>query len=255
MVQWYQMKPVIGITCGEVVNLKEDWAPVVYGQRHTYVDAVVRAGGVPVILPLIADEKGLRELYDICDGLLFAGGNDIGPEGYGEKALPETVDVSPKRDTQEMRLLQWAFADEKPVLGICRGMQALNVARGGSLYQDILTQVKGASNHRESYDKRDFAYVAHVVRLQPDSFLATCMQAENLETNTLHHQAVKDCGEGVVPVAWTEDDVIEAIEVPELPFAVGVQAHPEALEATQPEWRKLFKAFVAASAGVGEAVS
>ena len=242
-------KPLIGVTAGEIYNHAHPWAPLLYGQSHTYTDAALHAGGVPMILPITHDEEALHTLYEQCDGLLLSGGNDVDPARYGEEQKAYTVDVSSSRDEQELQLLRWALKDDKPILAICRGAQLLNVALGGTLYQDIAAEITGAHDHRASIDKKDFAFIAHEkLFLKPGSKLAGILGVETVRTNALHHQSIKSLGEGLKLAAWTEDDVIEAIELPEANFVIGVQSHPEALEASvEPVWRKLFEAFVAAA--------
>jgi putative glutamine amidotransferase len=239
------MIPVIGLTVGEITSEEHPWAPKVYGQSHTYVDAVVRAGGAPFLMPLTHDEQILRALYERCDGLLLAGGNDIDPQLYGAQPSPLTVKVSTRRDSQELKLIEWAFADKKPVLGICRGMQLLNVARGGDLYQDVETEVPGAQNHHISTDRKNFADTAHRLAIEPDSKLAHILQTKTIGTNAHHHQSVRQLGKGLRTTAQTSDGIIEAIELEGDHFVVAVQSHPESLEAeTELRWQKLFTAFV-----------
>ncbi len=239
------MQPLIGVTAGEILNKGEAWAPHVYGQAHTYTDAVAHAGGAPFILPLVEEPAVLRKLYDQCDGIVLSGGNDVDPALYHTTPSPLTKDISRRRDEQEIQLLRWALADNKPVLGICRGMQLLNVALGGSLYQDVATELPDAANHCMSEDHKDFRHIAHSLRIRPDSQLAAILQREQIGTNALHHQAVKQIGDGLVATAWSDDEVIEALELPGKRFVVAVQSHPEALEAqAEPLWRGLFAVFV-----------
>ena len=239
------MQPLIAITAGEVINKGYAWTPVVYGQFHTYTDAVVRAGGIPVIVPIIDDEAMLRRLYDQCHGLLLAGGNDLDPVVYRADKSSLTRSLSPRRDKQEAQLFKWALADDKPIFGICRGMQVMNVALGGSLHQDLATNLPNAHNHEASADHKKFHHLAHQLQLKPGSRLAQVLGSTTIPTNSLHHQAIDRLGDGLVAVGWAEDDVIEAVELPGKRFVVGVQSHPEALEAkTEQLWRKLFVEFV-----------
>lgn len=240
------MQPVIGVTSGEVLNNNEAWAPSVYGQAHTYTNAIARAGGAPIILPIVQDETTLRRLYELCAAILFSGGNDIDPLLYGARPLPLTQNISRRRDSQELQLLKWALAEEKPVLAICRGMQLLNVAHGGSLYQDIATEVPAAKDHKKSEHAQSFDHIAHILTISPTSRLAKILETLQIPANALHHQAVRQLGSGLVATAWSEDDIVEAIELPtKQQFVVGVQSHPEALEArVEPRWQKLFQAFV-----------
>jgi putative glutamine amidotransferase len=239
------MQPLIAITAGEVINKGYAWTPVVYGQFHTYTDAVVRAGGIPIIVPIIDNELMLRKLYDQCDGLLMAGGNDLDPVVYRADKSSLTRSLSPRRDKQETQLFKWAVADDKPVLGICRGLQVMNVALGGSLHQDIKANVQNSHNHEASADHKNFHHIAHKLKLQPGSRLARILGTTTIPANTLHHQAIDRLGKDLVVAARAEDDIIEAIELPAKRFVIGVQSHPEALEAkTEQQWRKLFAEFV-----------
>jgi putative glutamine amidotransferase len=240
------MQPLIAITAKEVAFLNdESWIPLVHGQHYVYVDAIVHAGGAPLIIPIVNNESVLRRLYEQCDGVLFSGGNDLDPRNYGSDPAPETYNVSPDRDKQELQLLKWALADDKPILGICRGMQLINVGLGGTLCQDVVTKLPGAGNHELSMAQKDFKYVAHTLRIDEDSRLAQILGTDRIDTNALHHQAVQTLGKGLVATAHADDGVIEAIELPGKRFAIGVQSHPEGLESeTEPRWRALFKAFV-----------
>jgi putative glutamine amidotransferase len=244
------MQPLIAITVGEVINYEngEAWTPIIYGQFHTYTDAVARAGGAPFIIPLVDDEAILRKLYDQCHGLLLSGGHDLDPGTYNAPPAPVKLKPSSKRDKQELQLLKWALEDDKPVLGICRGMQLLNVALSGSLHQDIASELATKSNHLLNLDKQDFRHLAHRLEIAPNSQLAAILGQAQVDTNSLHHQAVHELGNGLVATARAEDGVIEAIELPGKRFVVGIQSHPEALEAeTELLWRKLFEAFVSSA--------
>lgn len=241
-------KPLIGITAGEIVNKDEPWAPITHGQSQTYVQAVVRAGGIPVILPLMDDEAVNRALYEHVDAILFAGGNDIDAGLFGEVPHPTVKDVSTLRDVVEMRFMRWTLEDERPMLGICRGMELLNIACNGTLYQDIATALPQASDHDLSTAAKDIEYIAHYLRIKPESRLAVIVGVETIGANTHHHQAINKVGDGLEAVAWAEDGIIEAIEDPSKLFVIGVQSHPESMESRAvPAWHQFFKAFVAAA--------
>jgi putative glutamine amidotransferase len=241
-------KPVIGITSGEIYNKLELWRPVAYGQNRSFVDSVLRAGGVPILLPLTTDESVLSQLAGLLDGLYLAGGNDLHPRLYGETPTGgKTNSFSELRDITEQFLLRQAFASNKPVLGICRGMQLLNTQLGGTLYQDIATELPGSIDHDISNKLKKLADLSHILSIKPGSRLAQIVGEEKLGTNAHHHQAVKKLGKGLQATAWASDGVIEAIELIDYPFAVGVQAHPEALTQVEPRWAALFHAFVGAA--------
>lgn len=236
-------KPLIGITCGSLSD--RDWCPPFVGHRKTYVDAVVAAGGAPFLIPLVHDEAVLRALYERVDGLLLSGGGDVDPHHYGEAPSPALGAVDALRDRVELPLARWAATDGKPVLGICRGIQVLNVALGGTLYQDIPTQLPSDLAHNGSYAAQDWAHMAHGLRLAPESRLAELFGVTELVTNSLHHQSIKVLAPGLRPVGWAPDGVVEAVEGMNGHFLVGVQCHPEALQAeADPRWRALFRHFV-----------
>lgn len=240
-----QDKPFIGITAGEIINKDEPWAPITHGQSVTYVQAIVQAGGIPVILPLVDDEQVNRAMYDRCDAILFAGGNDIDPSMFGEELHPTVKDISKLRDAVELRLMRWSVEDDRPILGVCRGMELLNIVRGGDLYQDIPSMLPDATDHNLSSAAKDIEHIAHVLRLEPGSRFAGIIGKGTLGTNTHHHQAIREVGEGLRAVAWSEDGVIEAIEAEGKPFVIGVQSHPESMwPKAAPEWRNFFQEFV-----------
>lgn len=245
------MQPLIGITAGEVINHHYVWAPVVHGQFRTYVDAVVRAGGAPLLIPILEDAATLRRLYEQCDALLLSGGDDLHPRHYKAKTSSparRSRRASSQRDQQELQLLKWALEDDKPVFGICRGMQLINVVLGGSLYQDI-GALDNKHNHQASIQKQDINHLAHQLTILDSSRLAVILGTASINANGLHHQAIYELGEGLMASAHAEDGVIEAIELPGKKFVIGVQSHPEALEAEiEPIWRKLFVAFVESAA-------
>jgi putative glutamine amidotransferase len=241
--------PIIGITVGEIINKEDPWAPLTYGQAHTYTEAIEHAGGAPILLPLVGEDVYLKAQYDLCDGVLFAGGNDISPEHYGEAATPFTISISNARDEQELKLARWVIADDKPALCICRGLQLLNVAQGGTLYQDIVDAMPEAHDHESSTKQKNITYIAHQLGVEPNSLFAKILGETTVPTNAHHHQAVKKLGDKLVASAWAEDGIIEAIEMPDKKFVMGVQSHPESLEAAAvPVWQKFFRAFVDAAA-------
>jgi putative glutamine amidotransferase len=243
-------KPLIGITAGEAKNRYFPSAPKMYGQQYTYIEAVERAGGIPVIISIVKAESVLRQLYDLCDGLLLAGGNDINPSTYKAQASPQTKHLHKERDEQELKLAAWAEAEDKPILAICRGMQILNIAQGGSLYQDIPSEVPNAVTHEIPYkeDPDREHHLVHTLRIDPNSRLASILGVTSIQTNAYHHQAIKKLGKDLIATAWTPDEIIEALEQPAKKFVIGVQSHPEALERDiETAWRRLFSEFIEAA--------
>ena len=237
------MKPYIGISCGEFRD--RDWCPPANFLRKTYTDAIVAAGGIPLIIPVLEDLEVLRAIYDRLDGILISGGGDIDPRNYAEAPLPGLGPTDLARDDLELPLARWAVEEAKPILGICRGSQVINVALGGTLYQDIPSQIKTSVIHDSSFTRQDWTYMAHDLRLDPDSKLAQVFGTTSFMTNSLHHQSLKEIAPGLKAVGWAPDGVIEAIEGEGECFLVGVQCHPEALQASaDPRWRALFGEFV-----------
>jgi putative glutamine amidotransferase len=207
-------------------------------------DAVTRAGGTPVLIPPQQDEAALQAHFAQLDGLILSGGGDVDPASYGATPIPAVGGVDEVRDRTEMTLARWALDERKPLFGICRGLQLLNVALGGTLYQDV-SEYDEALPHR-LYPDLPFDLLAHPVEVTPGSLLAQVLGAETVEVNSLHHQACATLAPAVAVAARAPDGMVEALEVPGHPFALAVQWHPEALPES-PETAQLFRAFLAAS--------
>lgn len=236
------MRPVIGIPC--FTAKRAGTQRPIYGNNQAYVRAVERAGGVPVLIPPLPDESSMRAICDRLDGLLLTGGEDVDPDLYGEQPIPQCGASDRQRDELELAFTRWALDADMPLLGICRGMQLLNTACGGSLYQDLGTQQPQTRQHAQVRHPR--SHRAHDIRILPDSRLAAILDTTRHSVNSLHHQAVNRVGNGVRIVAWSPDDVAEAMELPAYSFALAVQYHPEELEPTDEASRRLFSAFVRA---------
>ncbi|MDQ1301239.1 MAG: putative glutamine amidotransferase [Chloroflexota bacterium] len=212
-----------------------------------YPAALAASGALPVIIPLGLPEDLLRELFERLDGLLLAGGVDVAPEEYGETPHPKLGNVDRARDVTELTVARWALAADLPILGICRGIQTLNVAAGGSLYQDLAAQFPNASCHTFTPRESPWERPTHHVDVAAGSRLAAILGTERLAVNSFHHQAVKQPAPGFIPTARADDGVVEGVEDPARRFVVGVQWHPEGMFQTDPLARQLFAAFVEAA--------
>ena len=231
-------KPIIGVTplWDEEKNS--------YWMLPGYLEGLEEAGAIPVILPLAADGADIAQLADLCDGFLFTGGQDVDPQLYGEALKPTCGELCPARDTLERELLNRALEQDKPILGICRGLQFLNVDLGGTLYQDLPTEHPSEIEHSM---KTPYGQATHTVRVLPDTPLASLLGKTELGVNSCHHQAIKDLAPSLVEMARSKDDLIEAVYLPGRTFVWGVQWHPEMSFRTDEASRKIFEAFVGAA--------
>ena len=218
-------KPVVGISCSYKASGGD------YLSEH-YTRAILRAGGVSVIIPTISSEEDAAGIVAKLDGVVFSGGEDIAPSWYGEAVLNETVKVVPIRDRSDSLLARAALASGKPILGICRGGQMVNVLLGGNLYQDIPSQLPEAHTHKG---------VSHGIGLEEGSFLKDIFGEDSLTVNSTHHQAVRDLAPGVKLAALSDDGIVEAWETPQV---WAVQFHPESLLAEDDRWLPLFQTFI-----------
>ncbi len=235
--------PLIGVTCMTIET--EGYSPRL-GMSRSYINALLRAGAAPALIPHMADKDALRSVYDRLDGLLLPGGGDIDPVHYGESRHLKCNEPAPERDDTELTLARWAMEGDMPLLAICRGIQVLNVALGGSLFQDIQAQCSGAQRHAW-YPNYPRDRLSHTVSLSPEARLARIAGESTLPVNSLHHQSVKDVALGLFATGHASDGIIEAVEALEHPFAIGVQWHPEELVGSDPRAQRLFEAFVEAS--------
>ncbi|MCB0250427.1 MAG: gamma-glutamyl-gamma-aminobutyrate hydrolase family protein [Anaerolineae bacterium] len=239
------LMPMIGMPCARDKSQRYYGLPI-FIQNTTYLNAVTNAGGVPVIIPLQLSEEMLRVIYDTLDGVFLPGGEDLDPALYGEEHHEFLGPIDGERDRTEMLLARWALADGKPVLAICRGMQILNVASGGSLFQDIRAQRDGSEKHDYFPPAFERVRISHDIEIQPESRLGRIFGPQ-ATVNSMHHQAVKSLGQQCQPVAWAPDGVVEAVEISDHPYALGVQWHPEELATHQQDAgsQHLFADFVA----------
>lgn len=232
------MKPIIGITTFCESKPKKVYSSVSYN----YVKSVQLAGGTPVLIPLVEDEEDLDNYLDKIDGLILTGGEDMNPLSYGENPIKEVTFISIERDEQEIKLYLKAVEKHIPILGICRGAQVINVAAGGTLYQDIPVQIKDALGHCPLENPVYNLY--HTVEIYKNSKLFQIFVDSNLKVNSFHHQSIKELGKDLNVTAVSIDGIIEGIEHKLEPFIVGVQWHPEDLTVHHPKFIKLFSALI-----------
>ncbi|MEA2635550.1 MAG: putative glutamine amidotransferase [Chloroflexota bacterium] len=235
--------PVIGLP---TLAIPPGPKPPRYGINQSYVRALTAAGCATVLIPILDDDDRLRAIYDRLDGIVFPGGADVAPSEYREELIEDAnVVIEAPRDRTELTLARWAFADDLPTLGICRGQQVLNVALGGSLYQDLRHQGVTTVEHSDA-DGRARNALTHRVRLDPASRLAQLIDETSIEVNSLHHQAVKAVAAPLQVTGTSDDGVIEALESADRRFLIAVQWHPEEIDEI-PWVRRLFQGFARAA--------
>jgi putative glutamine amidotransferase len=233
--------PLIGVSTSITVGAHPERAYV----NSAYVHAIQQAGGVPVLLPPQLSAASLARLARELRGLLLTGGGDVDPALYGQAPHPTLYDVAPARDTLESSALHLALGEGRPVLAVCRGVQVLNVALGGNLYQDVATEPGTQIAHSQK-EPRD--QPTHKVKIAPGSRLAETLGADELEVNSMHHQVIHRVGRGLTAVAWAPDQLVEGVEGDDPGrFLLGVQWHPEELVGHSDPARRLFSALVAAA--------
>ena len=236
------MAPIIGLSgCYHIFPSPLFHSTEIYCINKSYLEAIKKNGGLPLPIPILEDPEHLSAYIEMCDALLIPGGADVDPMYFDEDPHQKLGTVQPDMDKFEISLLNLAFEKKMPVLGICRGEQIINVAKGGSLYQDIpATYEKDSILHQQTYRTN---IALHRVKVEKDSLLFEIFGNENIRTNTMHHQAVKKLGKDLVVTAYAPDGIIEAIESTDRKI-IGVQWHPELLIHTQSEMNNLFKYFI-----------
>ena len=225
--------PIIGVTPLWDAERKSVW------MLPEYLEGVKAAGGVPVVLPIEMSEADADRIVETCNGFLFTGGQDVVPELYGTKDTTGTIVSSAERDKLETLLLTKALQADKPILGICRGLQFINAFLGGTLWQDLPSQHPSDIVHRQD---KPYVNPTHKVSLSGD--LRTLLGKDTFEVNTLHHQAIKDLGKDLIPLAESPDGLIEAVKMMGKRFVCAVQWHPEYMFKTDADSLKVFSWFV-----------
>jgi putative glutamine amidotransferase len=240
------MQPLIGVTTA-VRTIGS--SGITHCTAYTaIISSLERAGALPVMIPSNVSDSTLRAIYERLDGVLLPGGGDIDPVYFHEDRHPETGEADTLRDNAEVQLVRWAVADDLPLFGICRGHQVINVAMGGTLIQDIPSQVQHEKLRAHSLpEDQPRTWRGHEIQLlDANSRLAQIVGGINLSVNSIHHQAVREAAPGFVVTATSEDGLVEAMEMPNKRFALSVQWHPEDLAADDPYMQGLFDAFVRA---------
>jgi putative glutamine amidotransferase len=224
--------------------------PLAWIMGQNYVRRLVAEGAIPCLIPLLPDDLATsRVIYDRLDGLFLTGGYDIDPSRYGEERLPVCGSSDTARDAVELTLLDWAAADSMPVWGVCRGAQVINVAAGGTLYQDLRSQVPNTTKHdcfpTPGGYQRDT--LIHEIQVNPETRLGRLLGVSHAQVNSMHHQGIKAIGRGLATNAVAPDGVVEGIEGTGDQFLIGTLWHPEELVDTQPAMRRLLVAFMDAA--------
>ena len=248
-----QRKPLIGLTTSHNIQTEETYQPSACPR------AILAAGGIPVILPLEASEDDLRQLVSVLDGFLFTGGPDVHPFLFGEETLAGCGGASVKRDRMELALLKLAVEQKKPVMGICRGIQLINIGLGGTIYQDIPSQTERILPiaHQQPCPHK---VPSHTVKVTEGNLLADVLSGQyfgetaaargpqTIRVNSTHHQAVRDTAPSLAACAFAPDGIIEGVVMKDYPYLIGVQWHPEYLWEEDPAAMNLFKGLIKASA-------
>jgi len=231
-------KPFIGIL--PAFDFKENRLYL----KDGYFEAVNQVGGLAFVLSITKDDEIIEEYIDACDGFLLTGGPDLDPKHYGELILPYNKEISPIRDHMEIQIAKKAIELKKPLLGICRGIQVMNVALGGSLYQDIFSQIKQKELIQHDQNAPNW-YPTHEIIIEKNSWVwKTFSEKEKVSVNSFHHQSVKEVAPGFKITSITSDGIIESIEYCEHPFAVGIQWHPELMWKEDRQYLNIFKELV-----------
>lgn len=234
--------PLIGINCD---SFQDRFGPI-SGIRDGYWESVVRAGGLPVLIPHCPDAGQLKTILERLDGVLLTGGDDLRPERLGQAAGQNIVPISSERDRTDFLLIEALLDRQIPTLAICLGLQELNIHCGGTIWQDLASEYPESAVHHRG--EGPYRYVEHPIAINPSSRLGWLWGGKaELMVTSAHHQAIRDLAPNLEAVAWAPDGLVEAAEVPDHPFFVGVQWHPERISAEDPHQMRLFEALVEAA--------
>lgn len=230
-------KPLIGVI--PLVDTEKDS----YWMLPGYMDGILMAGGIPVMLPMTSDREVLEQIAETYDGFLFTGGHDVSPALYGESPAPVCGECSEARDEMEQILFHMVYEMDKPILGICRGIQLINALLGGTLYQDLPTQHPSEIKHQQT---PPYNNPIHEVEIASQTPLHTLLDQSIISVNSYHHQAVKDLSPRLKAMAFSPDGLVEAAYAPDKKYVWAVQWHPEFSFLKDPNSRKLFESFLEA---------
>jgi len=244
-------RPVVGVAMQTLPGKPGGELPNCWIMGQRYVEALRNVGAIPWLIPLLPhDPDTMDGIFERLDGIFLTGGVDVDPSRYGESKHPKCGNTDPDRDAIELMLLEHAMAAQKPVLAVCRGIQIVNVAAGGTLYQDVSEQVPAAMKHDyfPTPEQPSRSYLAHEISVKGDSRLRELLGDSVVPVNSMHHQAIKDLAPTLRATAFAPDGIIEAVEATNEQFVMAVQWHPEELAESQPGMKRLFTAFVEATA-------
>lgn len=237
-------KPIIGLTSTQDVMVGKRISRI----NQPYIDAVVAAGGVPLIIPVLENGNLSDEYTDVIDGLILTGGEDMSSHYFGEEPVKQIKMIDHNRDRTELGLFHSAYKKGIPIFGICRGHQVINIALGGNLYQDIYSQVPDVLGHTSDYNIDD-GY--HSIVLEDDSIIMEIIKEKVIAVNSIHHQAIKDIGMNLKVTAYSKDNIVEVIESTNENFILGVQFHPEGMAKKHEKFMDIFKYFINACKNKG----
>ena len=237
-------KPLIACTAYRITLPINDQTGMALSAAYT--QAIIDAGGIPLMVPQGLDPNAWVQIFNMVDGVMLPGGGDMSPTSYDQPVETTLREVDVDRDMFEIWMAQAAIAQKKPLLGICRGHQVMNVALGGTLWQDVPSELPSDTMH-DTQGLPARSHISHTATIEPKSQLGRSLQERKVNVNSIHHQAIRELGEGLMVTAVSPDELIEGVELPNHPFAVGVQWHPEWLVQNDPIHRRLFASFTQAA--------